>query len=419
MKVLLISANSDRINMVAMPLGLGLVAAATRRAGHEVAALDLLTAANPRAAVREAILSAQPQVIGVSVRNIDDQCAAAPRFMLEQVKTVIDECRAVCHASIVLGGAGYSIFPTESLTYLGADLGVWGDGEEAFPALLGCLERNEDPRRVAGVLRRGDSLPAVRASVDELDSAPLWDEALTTGFNPADPELWVPVQSRRGCPNDCSYCSTARIQGRAIRTRSPRLVVEQIDRLARTGFRRFYFVDNSFNIPRGHALELCCQLKQLRPRVEWRCILYPQHADLELVRVMAEAGCVEVSLGFESGCPRILKEMNKRFTPGEVRQISELLREHGIRRFGFLLFGSPGETKESVEESIDFAQSLALDGLLVSAGIRIYPGTSLARHAISEGFIGSEEELLAPRFYLPHDLDPWLRERLSSILRDH
>ncbi len=132
-----------------------------------------------------------------------------------------------------------------------------------------------------------------------------------------------------------------------------------------------------------------------------------------MVRAMADAGCVEVSLGFESGCPHILKEMNKCFSPAEVRQISERLRTHGIRLFGFLLLGGPGETKESVEESLRFAHSLVLDELRVTAGIRIYPGTTLARRAIADGFIASEAELLLPRFYLAPTLDPWLHERLA------
>ncbi|MBZ5640963.1 MAG: cobalamin-dependent protein [Acidobacteriia bacterium] len=413
MKVLLISANTERLNMVTIPLGLGLVAAATRAAGHEVAFLDLLRETETRGVVRRALAAFAPGVIGISVRNIDDQCQANPRFLLEPVREVVDECRVGSRAPIVLGGAGYSIFPREALAFLGADYGVAGDGEAAFVALIERLAAGDSPSDLQGVYTASGPPRISRAQARDLDVLPLWDDALAPAAND---DLWIPVQSRRGCPNDCSYCSTSRVQGRRIRRRSPRRVVETVARLSRTGHRRFYFVDNSFNIPERHALELCAALAALDPPVIWRCILYPERVREALVRAMAAAGCCEVSLGFESGCSRILRELNKRFTPGDVRRTSDLLAAHGIRRFGFLLLGGPGETRESVEESLTFARSLHLDDLRITVGIRIYPGTPLARRAAAEGVIGSEDDLLRPRFYLAPGLEPWIHARLGAGL---
>jgi radical SAM superfamily enzyme YgiQ (UPF0313 family) len=411
MKVLLISANTERVSMVTMPLGLGLVCAATRAAGHEVAFLDLLPEADPRNAVRRAITGLAPDVIGISVRNIDDQCRDSPRFLLDPVRDVVGECRACSSAPIVLGGAGYTIFPREALAYVGADFGIAGDGEAAFPALLARLAEGTTVADLPGVYAAGWEPLTTRAQSPDLDVLPLWDDVLAAT---PSPELWVPVQSRRGCPNDCSYCSTSRIQGRTLRCRSPRRVVEVIGRLARMGFRRFYFVDNSFNIPERHAFELCEALSGLDPHVTWRCILYPERVREDLVKAMAAAGCSEVSLGFESGCPRILREMNKRFTPDDVRRTSDLLAKHGIRRLGFLLLGGPGETRESVEESLAFARSLRLDDLRITVGIRIYPGTPLAKRALAEGVIASEDDLLRPRFYLAPGLEPWIQRRVAA-----
>jgi radical SAM superfamily enzyme YgiQ (UPF0313 family) len=191
-------------------------------------------------------------------------------------------------------------------------------------------------------------------------------------------------------------------------------VVEAVGRLSRQGARRFYFVDNSFNLPERHALELCAGLAALEPKVTWRCIIYPERVSARLVRAMADAGCVEVSLGFESGSPRVLRELHKRFTPDDVRRTSDLLKAHGIRRRGFLLLGGPGETRETVEESLAFADSLGLDDLRVTVGIRIYPGTPLARRALAEGVIESEDDLLHPAFYLAPGLEPWIHERVTG-----
>ena len=419
MRVLLISSNTERINMVTIPLGLGLVAAAARRADHDVMFLDLLDEQDPGAAIRRAVGEAAPDVIGISVRNIDDQTSDNPRFLLEQVKPVVEACRACTNAPIVLGGAGYSIFPEATLAYLGADLGVSGDGEAVFPELLDLLQAGGDPSTLPGVLVAGHSLGTGPSFHDDLDAFPLWDAALTSIADPASPDLWIPIQSRRGCPNDCSYCSTANIQGRTIRKRSPREVVELVALLAHAGYRRSYFVDNSFNIPESHAQEICRWMKALAPGAEWRCILYPHLVGESLVRAMAEAGCVEVSLGFESGCDRILRELHKRFTPDDVRATSDLLAAHGIRRIGFLLLGGPGETRETVEESLAFAESLHLDMLKITVGVRIYPGTPLARRAVRDGMISSEDDLLRPRFYLAHGLEPWIRERVARFEAAH
>jgi len=403
--ILLISANTERINVPTLPLGPALVGAAARAAGHEVVLLDLLRETDPAATTR-AIGMLRPDVIGISVRNIDDQCMESPRFLLGQAADLVATCRAWSSAPLVLGGAGYGIFPDAALAYLGADYGVCGEGEATFPALLARLERGEDPASLPGVYAahgRGGTTPTVASNLDDFPDPPgdLWPTA-----DPAESDLWVPVQSRRGCPLDCSYCSTARIEGRAVRARDPRRVVAEMARLSRDGFRRFYFVDSTFNRPLAYALELCRCIAAQRLDILWRCILYPHEVPEALAQAMAEAGCVEVGLGFESGSPRILRAMNKQYLPGEVREISDRLAAHNIRRMGFLLLGGPGETQETVEESLAFATSLRLDLLKVTTGIRIYPGTPLAGIAIQEGVIGAEDDLLLPRFYLSPGVKP-------------
>ena len=405
MTVLLISANTERINLTTLPYGLALVAAAVRAAGHEVVMLDLLREEHPRIAIARAVQALQPNVIGISVRNIDDQCMERPRFLLEQVTGVVAACRAYSQAPLVLGGAGYSIFPTAALVYLGADFGVCGEGEVVFPALLSRLERGDDPTDLPGVYSSARRGAVRRTFAPNLDALPSPKEDQWPTVDPADPDVWVPVQSRRGCPLECSYCSTASIEGRTIRARAPMLVVAEIARLAQAGFRRVYFVDNTFNRPPAYALELCRWLAARRLEIAWRCILYPHDVSEELVRAMAQAGCVEVGLGFESGSAPILQAMQKRFLPEEVREISNRLAAHGIRRMGFLLLGGPGETQGSVEESLTFADSLHLDQLKITVGIRIYPDTPLAQTAIQEGVLAPEDDLLFPRFYLTPGLE--------------
>jgi len=306
--------------------------------------------------------------------------------------------------------AGYSIFPAAALNYLDADYGVCGEGEVVFPLLLEWLQRGQNVVGLPGVYVRGAELPTTRTSAEDLDLLPLPGAELWVSASPDDPEVWVPVQTRRGCPLACSYCSTPELEGTQVRMRSLSVVVEHVAGVAKAGFRKLYFVDNTFNLPPAYALDLCRDLAARRLGLTWRCILYPQHVPEELVAAMAKAGCVEVSLGFESGSPQVLQAMNKRFQPEEVRKISERLAAHGIRRMGFLLLGGPGETKESVDQSLAFARSLGLELLKISVGIRLYPHTPLARQAVEEGVVSPEDDLLLPRFYIRPGLEDYIKQ---------
>ena len=410
MRVLFVSPNTERMNMPTLPLGLALVAAATRRSGHEIQFLDLMAATDSLAAVRQAIEEFRPEVIALSIRNVDDQSMQDTKFLLEPVRDVVAACRAASQAKIVVGGAGYSIFPAAALNYLGADYGICGEGEVVFPVLLKRLQRGLDVAGLLGLYTRSGQPNTTRIFAEDLDLLPMPEAELWASANPDDPEVWVPVQTRRGCPLACSYCSTPELEGTQVRMRSPSLVIEHVAQVAKAGFRKVYFVDNTFNLPQSYALDLCRELAERRLDLAWRCILYPQHVSEELVAAMAKAGCVEVSLGFESGCPEVLRAMNKRFQPEEVREISQRLAAHGIRRMGFLLLGGPGETRETVDESLAFARSLGLEMLKVSVGIRLYPHTPLARQAVEEGVVSPEDDLLVPRFYIRPGLEDYIKQ---------
>ena len=414
MRVLLISANTEPINMPVVPVGLGAVAAATEDAGHEVKLLDLMSVREPELVTRDAAASVGPDVIGISVRNVDDQNMEDPCFLLGRVKEVITSCRKASRAPIVLGGAGYSMFPEPALSYLGGDMGIQGEGELAFPALLSLLEQNADLSEAPGLYLPGLGLQGRRKQTKHLDSLPLPAARLWHPSAAGDSELWMPIQTRRGCPMNCSYCATSTIEGRIIRKRSPALVVDWIESHVEAGFKRFYFTDSLFNIPPSYARQLCDTLAKRELDIAWRCIIYPGRINEALVQAMAKAGCTEVALGFESGSEAILRLMNKRFLPGHIRRASQMFAGQGIRRMGFLMLGGPGETRRSVEESLHFADSLHMDVMKVTFGVRIYPGTALARRALAEGRITPGDDLLFPRFYMVDELEDWLAATVAD-----
>lgn len=418
MKVLLISANTEQINMPVLPLGMAYVAAAAQNAGHEVNTANLMAAQDIRRPLKAAVQGFEPEVIGISVRNIDDQVMENPVFLLDPVKKVIAECRRLSDAPIVLGGAGYSIFPRRVLDYLKADMGIQGEGETAFVMLLERLERQADVSAIPGLCLPAAGGRQKSQFVKDLDDhpRPLPNVHLHLPCNAKDEEIWIPVQTRRGCPMDCSYCSTASIEGRIMRRHSVAWVLEFLRRYADAGFKRFFFVDNTFNFPLSYAKVLCEQMIAAGLNIQWRCILYPWKVDEALVAKMAQAGCREVALGFESGSAQILKRLNKRFGPDDVRRISTMLAKHKIHRLGFLLLGGPGETRQSVEKSLYFADSLETEAMKITTGIRIFPHTLLHRIAVDQGLIALDDDLLFPRFYLAAGLQGWLEEIVGRWL---
>ena len=418
MNVLLISANTETVNMVPLPLGLNCVAVAARSAGHTVHLLDLMGARDNARSIQEAVSNMKPDLIGVSVRNVDNQRMLEPRFLLEPVRDIIAICREATDAPIIVGGAGFSIFPVPVLRYLKADMGICGEGELAFTALLEALEQGKDLSGINGICYSDGTVMGKSSMKPGLATLPFPDPTLWTVPSSAGENVWIPFQTRRGCPMKCSYCSTPALEGTTIRMHSVGSVVKALGCHVAAGFSRFYFVDNTFNLPPKYAKELCRAIASARLGIRWRCILYPGFVDDVVVRLMAEAGCVEISLGFESGCPDILRNLNKKFTVDQVRAASALFKEYGIQRNGFLLLGGPGETRETVLESLAFADSLDLDMLKLTMGIRIYPETPLARIALDEGQIAAGDDLLVPRFYLAKGLEDWLEPTILTWMAE-
>jgi radical SAM superfamily enzyme YgiQ (UPF0313 family) len=414
MRVLLISSNTESLTMPVHPGGMHLVADAAERSGHEVRRLDLFGVEDIPSALAAAVAEHEPQVIGLTVRNIDDQCMQDPQFLLEGDRRVVRWLRELSPAPVVLGGAGYSIYPDSVLEYLGADMGLAGEGEASFPRLLDALEQGGGLDGVEGLHVRGQGETTPRRAIRRLDACPLPSPDTLSAALTRREDFLMPYQTRRGCPFDCSYCSTSSIEGRRIRKRSVERVVQNLKSFQQAGVRRFFFVDNTFNLPAGYAAELCRGMIAAELDIEWFAIVYPTALSPELVRLMARAGCKQVSLGFESGSDPVLSALNKKFSKEEVRQASELFAEAGIERMGFLLLGGPGETRSTVKESLGFAESLGLEGLKLTVGIRIYPGTILAGQAVQAGLVSAGDTLLRPRFYLEPGLSPWIEEYIEA-----
>jgi len=197
MKVLLISVNTEQINMPVLPLGMACIAAASRNAGHEVKRLNLITKDDTRSILSDSVKGFSPEIIGISVRNIDDQSMESPRFLLDSVKKIVAECQSLSDAAIVLGGAGYSIFPQSALDYLGADMGIQGEGEYSFVMLLQQLEQKRDISEIPGLWVSGTGLQREIRRSENLDEfiLPLPNIHIKIPSELKNEEIWMPFQT--------------------------------------------------------------------------------------------------------------------------------------------------------------------------------------------------------------------------------
>lgn len=419
MKVLLISANRTEINMRTMPLGLAFVAQALSDRGHGVKLVDCVGIGDVQSHIRDAVDNFGPDVIGISIRNIDDQTMVNTRFLYMDDREIIAFVRRVSARPIILGGAGYSMFPDAILADCDADMGIEGEGEAALCMLLEKLEKGEPCDGVPGLHIKGRPGAAKREFIRVAADFPFPDPRYIVA-SPVTADTWVPVQTRRGCAMGCSYCSTASIEGRVLRNRPVTSVIEWLGQLVKAGAGQFYFVDNTFNMPPSYALALCRAITDAGLRIKWRSIVYPWRIDEELVSTMAAAGCFEISLGSESADDEVLRLMHKRFRRDDVARASALFKRYGIRQMGFLMLGAPGETRKSVEGTLTFAASLEYDMVKVTVGIRIYPHTALAAEARKQGIIQPGDTLLQPRFYITPELDEkWIREMVAKYAAKH
>ena len=402
-----------------MPLGLAFIAEALTARHHSVKMIDCVGVKNIPLYLQETVADFRPDIIGISLRNIDDQTMHNTQFLYRYDREIITLARKLSDRPIILGGAGYSMFPDAILADSDADMGIEGEGEAAICMVLERLEKSEPLDGIPGLHIKGRPGAGKREFIRDPRNSPLPDPEYIVP-SPVTADTWVPIQTRRGCAMKCSYCSTASIEGRILRKRPVEAVVEWLARLVKTGANQLYFVDNTFNLPPSYALSLCRAITGAGLDITWRCIVYPWRVDEELVSAMAQAGCFEISLGSESADDEVLRLMNKRFRRDDVSRASRLFKKYNIKQMGFIMLGAPGETRQSVEDTLAFAESLGHDMLKVTVGIRIYPHTALAEEALKQGIIKPGDTLLEPRFYITPGLDEnWIREKVAQYASHH
>ncbi|MCJ7830033.1 MAG: cobalamin-dependent protein, partial [Desulfobacterales bacterium] len=315
MKVLLISANTVLVPYPVYPLCLDYVAGALTP-DHQVRTLDLNQL--PEGLDLESSIRAfAPDIVGISLRNIDNTDVLHPKGFMGHYHDLMKRVRRACDAPVVLGGSGFTIFPHETMNLLEADYGIVGEGER-MALLLKALERGEAPSAVPGVITRGAPVT---------DPAP-WSRGFIRKFEPQAAHLdfylknsgMLNLQTKRGCPFRCVYCSYPHIEGRVMRFAAPADIARTAVQLQQAGAKYIFVTDSAFNADIDHSLAVAQAFQKARLTVPWGAFFAPVRLPRDYFKTMADCGLKHVEFGTESLCAPVLKAYRKPFALEHVAQ---------------------------------------------------------------------------------------------------
>lgn len=422
-KVLLVNVNTEKAPYPVPPIGLCIVAQSIEGL-YEVEVYDGMFDEGRN--LEAHVARFQPDFIGCSIRNIDSMSIQTRDFFLDKVRHVfIQPLKKFSDAPIILGGSGFSIYPYETLEYLGVDYGIIGEGEETFAALLQALEAHSDLTLIQGVACRSfpEDIKAQRLSSPHPKAKYHSGIYKYIDFSPYEERGAYSIQAKRGCAHKCIYCTYPVIEGKRFRSRTAVDIVDEIQSVYnKLGNICFEFVDSTFNDPKGHAEAICHEIILRRLKVRLRTMgINPDNTGEGLFRLMKDAGFTQIDSTPDTASPVMLKNLGKNFTLDRLKQMADDLKKVDIPTMWFFVFGGPGETYQTIDETFDFMEHYISekDLVYIATSLRIYPYTKLWDIALAEGLIQENDPLLKPVFYenpaFPHEqISNYLRKKIGT-----
>lgn len=425
----IVLVNTNQMKPGVAPLALDYLAPPLEERGYTVDILDLCFADNAEKEVASYFASNAVIAVGVTIRNSDDCYFASQEFFLPFVKRVVKTIQEHTSAPIILGGVAFSTMPEAILRFCGLDFGIWGEGEENLPSLLDCLQGRDDYSQVPGlVYRNGSGYTRNAPDFLRLDEVPARPRRSIDNIRYLREGGMAGIETKRGCEAACIYCADPVSKGRKHRLRSPDKVVAEIEALLAQGVDYWHTCDAEFNLPAAHAAAICQEIiaRGLGERMRWYAYASPGPFDAKLAGLMKEAGCVGIDFGVDSGSDKMLRALGRDFTVEDLRRTARICHDHGFAFMFDLLLGGPGETGETMRETVELMKALEVPCVGVSLGVRIYAGTRLAAQVIKAGLnkgnralrgrIENNPGFLEPLYYLSPELGDDAESQLRRLI---
>ncbi len=416
MRVLLINSNLKDDILAAPPIGLCYVASATEAAGHQVRVLDLCFQPQIQELLHREIESFSPEVIGISLRNIDNCNMLYPVSYLPEAEQLIRTIRKLSRVTLVLGGSGVSVMPEKVFSCLPVDYLVVSEGEESFVSLLRALQQGKSTQEIPGVGRRHQgkfhftpprfaSFPSIRPDL------PKWID-LQPYFKMGSSYL---IQTKRGCSHRCIYCTYSQlVEGNRFRLRVPQEVVDELEEAYyRDGVDTFEFVDSTFNDPLDHCVEILEEIVRRPWQARFSTMgMSPKHLNNQFLDLLWRSGFRSFMTTPESASATMIHNYQKSFSIDDVILAAEAINRSRFKVIWYFLIGGPGEDNQTLQESLDFITKYLhakrpppYHLAHIYLGVRTYPRTRLWEIARQEGFVPEDQNSLQQLWYLSEKLD--------------
>lgn len=368
MKILLIYPYflEERIHteeISAVPMGLYSIGTVLKECGHDVEILNWHDAYRSPGLIEKTLTEKMPDLIGVSIFHANRWGGIDIARKAKEIDPRV---------TVVFGGIGATFLWEHLLTHFEAvDYVVIGEGEATVRELIRLVEsgRGQEAETIAGLaLRRGNRVirTAERPPVADLDSLPIAAGHFT----------YQHLSLTRGCPANCSFCGSPGFWGRKVRYRSAEHFVKEIELLYKKGVTFFYISDDTFTLEKDRVIEICREILRRGICISWAAISRVDLVNESVLSWMRRAGCIQVSYGVESGSEKIRRALNKRIRIGQVRQAFAWTRKYGIMARAYFIYGCPGETWDTIQETLDLVEQIQPLGAIFYI-LDIFPGTEL------------------------------------------
>jgi anaerobic magnesium-protoporphyrin IX monomethyl ester cyclase len=355
------------------PLGLAYLAAVLEQHNFEVKITDCPANHFTHAELKNDLVSFKPDIVGIaSMTTTIPSVLESARI----AKQVLPNCK------VVLGGPHATFMDKQILAEEKAvDVVVRGEGEYTMLELAQTAAEPESLPKIAGIAYRNNGDIAQtpnRPPIADLDVLPRpayhllsMDKYRIYG------RRILPLMSSRGCPHQCTFCVASQMFGVKFRGRTARNVVDEIEWLRHEyGAEGISFQDDALTYDRKRILEICNQMIDRKLQLPWGCQTRVDRVDEEVLSKMAQSGCDEISFGVESGSQEILDSVHKRVTIGQAEKAISMAKNAKMFVIISTILGYPGETKESLKQTVKFMQRLEVDDAWLCIATP-YPGTEL------------------------------------------
>lgn len=398
--LLLISANTYANPYPVYPIGMSYLKTYLTKhmQGIEVLTFDMNQGGMEE--LHRQLATIQPKYVGISIRNIDGCNSFDRTTFVNGYVAIVDTVKRQTNATIILGGAGFSVFKTQMFETLNPHFAIQGEGEESLCQLLSALESNGDYTSIQGLLYRKDGRLIENKHTSYINRLELEVEDRLVPYY-WDKSGMLNIQTKRGCCYNCIYCTYPLIDGRKIRTFEPEQVVDNLMRLQKDkGVDYVFFTDSVFNISNDYNMRLCEAFIRSGLKMRWGAYFSPANLPEELVSICRQAGLTHIEFGTESLSNEQLARYGKIFSVSDVYAASELCLKYNVYYSHFLILGGYGETEATIDETMENSKKMNHTVYFPFVGMRIYPNTQLHRLAVQEGLVAANDDLLEPTFYI-------------------